>query len=203
MRYISFFLFSLAQASLFQTASAEMETKEFNSKDLNALVVKSFSGKITVVAIDGPKASVVVTRSQRPEKCKLETNLSQNKLSIEVNKANGIFNRGCEIDLEVKIPKFADLDLNLGSGNISVTGVHGSLKFEIGSADFVATGEFSKFSGKAGSGDATVVFPKGSKVKTNFVSGSGKLNNELGDTPQSNFLLSMKAGSGDLNVKAP
>lgn len=54
---------------------------------------------------------------------------------------------------------------------------------------------------RTGSGGAEVVLPKASHVRTSFIAGSGKLVNEFTDTPNSPFKISMKAGSGDLQVR--
>lgn len=101
---------------------------------------------------------------------------------------------------------FKKVDGKAGSGNVSMKGLNGPGEFRSGSGDLKlsyssvpTTGEVNI---RAGSGDATVSFPKGSKIKTDFKAGSGKLTNELGDNPSASFAVSMKAGSGNLNVKA-
>jgi len=92
-----------------------------------------------------------------------------------------------------------------GSGDIEIKGLTGGGDFRTGSGDidlkFASKPKPGELDIRTGSGDAVLHFPKGSIVKTKFAAGSGELTNELGDTPQSPFVVSMKAGSGDLKVK--
>lgn len=54
---------------------------------------------------------------------------------------------------------------------------------------------------KTGSASAEIVLPKTAKVRTSFTAGSGELTNEIGDSPDSKFKISMMAGSGNLHIK--
>ncbi|MEK6774530.1 MAG: DUF4097 family beta strand repeat-containing protein [Bdellovibrionota bacterium] len=233
---IIFFLLS-------QSTFAETENKEFESKGLNEVSVENISGKVTVSAFEGAKASVVATKNKFSDKCKMSIDRSGNKLVLKVEKSGGVFSSDeCDVDFEVKVPKAVDLSLNVGSGNMIINGIHGALNFKVGSGNTSADGSFKKIDGmsgsgnvtvkglnggggiktgsgeinltftnkslkgeldlKAGSGNATLLFPKGSKVKTNFFAGSGQVSNELGDNPNALFLVSMKAGSGNLKIKS-
>jgi DUF4097 and DUF4098 domain-containing protein YvlB len=92
-----------------------------------------------------------------------------------------------------------------GSGNISIKGLTagGDLKTGSGEVSLVykvppAIGELSI---KTGSGNVEILFPKSAKIRTSFSAGSGELINELGDSPNSKFKVSMTAGSGNLHIK--
>ena len=52
-----------------------------------------------------------------------------------------------------------------------------------------------------GSGNATVFFPVGAEILSDFKAGSGTLYNELGDSSAASFKVKMRAGSGNLKIK--
>lgn len=101
---------------------------------------------------------------------------------------------------------FKKIDGESGSGNVDVTGLVGGGRVRTGSGGVDLTFVVSSLSGeldlRTGSGNATIAFPKGTKIKTTFAAGSGQLINELGDAPDAAFKVSMRAGSGNLNIKS-
>jgi hypothetical protein len=224
-------------------AVSAADVTEFDTKDLIGVSVSVPSGKVSLEAHDGAKASVVFTKNKFSEHCKLTIEKKDNRIAVKVEKSPRFFSLGdCDANYEIKIPKKADSDLKLGSGNIVIKGLQGELLFSLGSGEVTADGSFPKVDGKAGSGpvhitgltgsgnlksgsgsvnlifsgkpangafeiqlgsgDSTLTFPKGSKVKTTFVAGVGKLHNELGDSTDATYLVSVKTGSGNLSIKA-
>lgn len=101
---------------------------------------------------------------------------------------------------------FKKIEGKSGSGDIDVKGLAGGGELKTGSGEINITFASSPIKGvldiKTGSGDATLFFPKGARVKTSFLAGSGQVSSELGDNPNAPFLVSMKAGSGDLKIKS-
>ena len=234
-------LISLACSSAL--AAPTPESKDFDSKGLSSVSVENTSGNIAISSMNGTKATVVATKNKFSDRCKMSVDRSGNKLVIKLEKTSSLFSaEECNIDFQVNVPKTVDLDLAVGSGNLTVKGIQGILVFKVGSGDISAEGTFKKIDGKSGSGNiaikgltgggelktgsgeidltyainslkgeldlktgsgnATIKFPKGTKVKTSFKAGSGELSNELGDSPESTFKVSMKAGSGDLKIKS-
>jgi hypothetical protein len=224
-------------------AAAAPETKDFESKGLSGVSVENTSGKVVVSSVDGAKATVVATKNKFSDKCKMTIDRTGNKLVVKVEKTSSRFStEECDVDFKVNVPKAVDLDLAVGSGDLTVKGIQGDLAFKVGSGDVSADGTFKKIDGKSGSGkvavkgltgggelktgsgeidltyavsslkgelyletgggDATIMFPKGTKVKTSYKAGSGEMSNELGDNPEAAFKVSMKAGSGDLKIKS-
>jgi DUF4097 and DUF4098 domain-containing protein YvlB len=102
--------------------------------------------------------------------------------------------------------KFSEIEGKSGSGSVTVKGLTGGGDIKIGSGRLNLTFATTLLKGeldvKTGSGDAELVFPKGSKVRTSFRAGRGELLNELGDVADAPFRVSMKSGSGDLNIKS-
>lgn len=101
---------------------------------------------------------------------------------------------------------FSSLNGKSGSGTVSVQGLTGGGELKSGSGaislGFVAPLSKGELDIKSGAGDATLTFPKGMKVKTKFAAGSGLVTNELAATAEADFSVAMKAGSGDLKIKA-
>jgi hypothetical protein len=232
---------SFACCSVF--GAAVPESKDFDSKGLGVVSVENTTGKVAISSLEGAKATVVATKNSFSDKCTMTVDRSGNKLIIKVEKKSSFsFSAKCDVDFQINVPKTVDLDLAVGSGNLTVKGIEGELAFKMGSGDISAEGSFKKIDGKSGSGkiaikgltgdgefktgsgsvdltyavsslkgeldlktgsgNATVLFPKGTKVKTSFKTGSGEMTNEMGESPEAPFHVSMKAGSGDLKIKS-
>lgn len=97
------------------------------------------------------------------------------------------------------------IELKTGSGDIELTGVSGRLLVNTGSGDVTATYKAKAETGevdiKTGSGDAVVYLNQEIKASAQLKTGSGKVINELGQSDQAQFRVSMKTGSGDIQIK--
>lgn len=97
------------------------------------------------------------------------------------------------------------LTAKVGSGSVKIQGLSGDANVKTGSGDVSLTYKSTPTKGdvdlKTGSGDAIVFVPVGTKLLSDFKAGSGKLYNEMGDTSEAGFKISMRAGSGDLSIK--
>ena len=101
---------------------------------------------------------------------------------------------------------FTSVDGKSGSGGVNLAGLLGGGSIVTGSGNmrlaYAKTPKTGLLDIKAGSGEAVVLMPKGSKVHANLRAGSGSLINEIGDDPKSTFELDMKAGMGDLRIQS-
>lgn len=138
-----------------------------------------------------------------PKTAALALDSGEGKVSVTGTSGDLSFNVGSgsvDVNAEVK-----ELEGKIGSGNIIINGATsgGNLKAGSGNIEVIYKSAPSKgeLDIKSGSGNAEVTLPKKSKILTSFVAGSGRLTNELGDTPDSSFKVSMKAGSGNLHIK--
>jgi len=106
------------------------------------------------------------------------------------------------VDVEAPIKR---LDGKTGSGDMFVKGLTSGGTLRTGSGkiniEYLVAPALGELNMATGSGNAEVIFPKAAKVQTTFAAGSGELINELGDSPESKFKVSMRAGSGDLHIK--
>lgn len=129
--------------------------------------------------------------------------IGSGELAINGTKGDLDFRSGSgAIKVDAEVTK---VDGRSGSGAIAIKGLTGGGSLAAGSAGitlaYVSTPNQGELDIRTGSGDASVTFPKEAKIKTSFKAGSGTLTNELGDTPDSTFQVSMKAGSGSLHIK--
>ena len=101
--------------------------------------------------------------------------------------------------------EFTKVEGKTGFGDVTIKGLLGGGEVEVGSGKIQLTFTEAKLSGeieiKTGAGDATLEFPKGTAVKTRLLSGTGRLQDELGEDPKASFKVSMKTGSGNLKIK--
>ena len=234
----SVFILSIVLSSF---ASAAAEVKEFDSANISEVVVQNISGKVDVVSTDSVKTVVTATKNKFSENCTITIENNNKQLVVKIEKT-GFFNSGdCDVDLELKIPKHANLDISNVSGSSNVKGDLGNLSLKLISGNLDAEGEFKKINGESVSGDvnmrgltgggklqsvsgainltfagskingdidintvsgsAILLLPKGSAIKTSLKSISGELSNEIGDSPEADFKISMRSVSGNLKVK--
>lgn len=66
---------------------------------------------------------------------------------------------------------------------------------------YLTVPEIGKFDLKSGSGLVELTMPANAKIQTNFVSFGGKMTNEIGDTKDAKFKVSVKSGAGNLHIK--
>lgn len=135
----------------------------------------------------------------------IQLDLSQGSGDLRVKEIDGAlkFNLGSG---QMKADgRFTKIDGHTGSGGAKIWGLEGGGSLATGSGDFDINFAKAPVSGaldiNIASGNATVSFPKASRVHTEFTSVSGTLDNKLGDTADAGFRLSMKAASGNLTVK--
>lgn len=138
-----------------------------------------------------------------PRTVNLDLDSGNGDMNIKGTVGNLDFNVGngsVEVEAEVK-----KLDGKSGNGAIFIKGLTTGGSLRTGSGKIALIYDVAPASGdldiKTGSGDAEIVLPKTAKIRTAFSAGRGNLTNELGDTSDSKFQISMKAGSGSLHIK--
>lgn len=101
--------------------------------------------------------------------------------------------------------EFKKIEGKSGSGDIDINGVAGGGSITVGSGKVnlkILENVSGKLDVKAGSGDATLAFPKDSKINAQLDTGSGDVVNEISTSDSAEYGVSVKTGSGDLKVKA-
>jgi DUF4097 and DUF4098 domain-containing protein YvlB len=139
-----------------------------------------------------------------PKTVNLELQLGYGKVSVQ----------GTEGELEYKVGSgdisakgsFPKIDGKLGNGKVDVAGLTGGGEVQSGNGTIELTFARAPLKGeievKTGNGNATLKFPKATKLKTEFNSGLGKYSSDLGEKDDADFKVSMKSGTGSLNIKS-
>lgn len=139
-----------------------------------------------------------------PKKMDLKVIAGSGKLTINDVEGELEFKNGS--GSLVAIGKFSKIDGKTGSGKVIVKGLTGGGEIKSGSGEVDLTFATSALKGeidiKTGSGSANLSFPQGTKIKTKYKAGMGSYSNQLGETPNAPFEVSMKTGSGNLNIRA-
>jgi DUF4097 and DUF4098 domain-containing protein YvlB len=104
----------------------------------------------------------------------------------------------CGVDYKVEIPKGLAVDLDSGSGNLTLRGLTGDIDVFVGSGDVDASDlAGKKVVGEAGSGNIELKYttaPVSAKIEV----GSGDV---VLQVPNGAYDVSTDTGSGDANVK--
>ncbi|WP_433439776.1 DUF4097 family beta strand repeat-containing protein [Nonomuraea sp. CA-141351] len=185
------------------------------------LQLKSGAGDTVVTETDGTAVRVTETKNWRADdepKAEHKVEGEALLLSYDCQSDWG----SCSVDYKVEIPKGMAVDLDCGSGNITLRGLTGRLDAKLGSGDLDATGLGGKQvfaetgSGnielkyastpdsaelKAGSGDIVLNVPDGA-YDLNTKMGSGDAKVSVKDDDSSPHKISLTAGSGDVTVSA-
>jgi DUF4097 and DUF4098 domain-containing protein YvlB len=101
--------------------------------------------------------------------------------------------------------KFKKVVGKAGSGRVDLSGLTSGGNISVGSGPvFLRFLEYpmGRMDVKTGTGDAHISFPEGSKINAQLDTGAGSVSNELGNSESAEFGITVKIGSGDLNVKA-
>lgn len=169
------------------------------------------------VVIEKVQADLIVARVDRPlgEICDVDFELRvPQDISLDVKSGSGNatiagVNGSLNFDLGsgnlVADGKFKKLEGKTGSGNVKVNGLTGPVALTVGSGDVNLSFNNEPKGAidiKSGSGNATLLFPKGTRLKTALNTGSGDLVNDLPSSSSAEFGVSVKTGSGDLSIKS-
>jgi len=201
------------------TAGDVVITRSTDATATVAATKKEF-GKHCRLAIDLKKSllSVVVSKTTPPAEGSCTVALH---VSVPVGTALDL--RTGAGDLSAK-NLHGGVTFRTGSGDVELSGSFPKIDGKTGSGDVVAydliaedvsiaTGSgdikvaFTKVPAlgrvdlKTGSGDTIVTVPRGTKLRSSLLNGSGDVTNEVGNTPGAQFDVSARTGSGDLRLK--
>lgn len=177
-------------------ATAESETKTFESEGLKSVNVANGSGSISVVPSEDGKSYVVTTKRNFEKPCELVLEKKGSELVVKVNQPK---RSKCEIDMEVKVPKTFEFEIKAGSGSVKVEGMTAKGEVKVGSGSASLVGEFPSLEAKSGSGEISV---KGLMGEAELTVGSGKVMAEYIKAPTQGK-LEVRSGSGDVTLLFP
>ncbi|MEV0232382.1 DUF4097 family beta strand repeat-containing protein [Nonomuraea sp. NPDC050786] len=182
--------------------------------------LRSGAGDVVISESDTAQINVTETLYWSNDKPQAEHKVDGDTLSMyyDCQRSWG----SCGVNYKVEVPKGLALNLDAGSGNITLRSLSGPLDVHLGSGDLDATGLTGKQlvaqagSGnmelkytaapdsaelKGGSGDVVLTVPDGSyDVKTEVGSGDAKVS--VKNDGASPHKISLTSGSGDVTVSA-
>ena len=141
---------------------------------------------------------------QAPQQVNVDLNSGSGNLNLSGTRGTLRFQIGSgEVNAE---GSFKAIMGRSGSGNIKITGLNRDVEMRTGSGNIQMNYPEAPQKGtihlRAGSGNIELLFPKGTSLKTDFERGSGKLRNELGESSDASFQVSVRTGSGNLTIRA-
>lgn len=178
------------------TGTGSPEFREYQALGVDKILIENTSGRISVSPMAVDRIEIWATKRRFSEKCSYLTQKTEfNEVSIRVERTIG---EECVVDLDIKVPKEANLNIWSGSGAVLVNGMESDLVFNVGSGSVSANGKFKKVEGKSGSGAVDI---NGLTAGGNVSVGSGPVNLRFLDSPTGR--MDVKTGSGDANIVFP
>jgi len=209
-------------------SAAETETERV-SRTLRldpggTLHLKSFSGRVNITGTDGNEVVINAERRatrDRLDHIRLDIRGDSSAVYVEANKRDSWWNTHNNVvltDFDIKVPRRTNIDVNVFSAPVTVTGVEGSFKVggfssRIRLEDATGPIKVHTFSGSVDikaakwqerqnvdidtfSGHVTLRVPESARGLVTFNSFSGHLNSELPLTLRSGGRRSLKAELG-------
>lgn len=179
-------------------ATPERESLEFGFIGLEKVKITSPAGRIVVTPMPLNKVLVVFNKRAFTDECAVQAQRSVGleELTVGVTRPAG---SRCEADIEIQVPKDANLDISSETGSVEIQGMEGSLTFNLGSGSLTTTGgTLKKVAGKVGSGRINIGSLSGGG---NLDIGSGDISVKFASDPRGEFAV--KSGSGNINLMFP
>jgi hypothetical protein len=231
MRDSAFAAFAIFTLSFAGALGAQTETEHVNRTEKlesgATLRLKNFSGRVTITASDRSDVSIdAVRRGDREwlDRSKLDIHTDGSTLVVDANQVDHSWldwsrrNRIVETDFDIKVPRKINLDVNVFSSSVTVTGVEGSHKIHGFSSrlrldDVTGSVQAHTFSGSVEiraktwvenqsidvdtfSGNVELHVPDSARGTVSFSSFSGHLNSEMPLTLHSSSRRSFRAELG-------
>ncbi|NUR86191.1 MAG: DUF4097 family beta strand repeat protein [Nonomuraea sp.] len=176
------------------------ETKNYQvTEKIAALQLKSGSGDTVISEYSGTAVRVTETLQWRDDKPKAQHSVNGDTLFVTYD-CPGNFLGSCSVDYKIEVPKGLKLDVDSGSGDLTLRAVSGDLTLSNGSGEIQGSGLIGKrVYAKAGSGNIELKYAS-APDSAEFNAGSGDVTLMV---PQGSYAISSKVGSGDKNISVP
>lgn len=174
------------------------QTESFSAKGLKKLQLKNLSGDVVIKASKNNKVVVNYEKIKFSEHCDLKIEKKPETLLLEVKKNKKPWGDDCKVSFDISLPKKMDMQVNVGSGNVDITGIEGESEINMGSGDLSYRAAWlDELTVRSGSGDTNV---QGLAGDVDILTGSGEINLDYAEhaVPAS---LQIRSGSGDIEAK--
>jgi hypothetical protein len=179
----------LLVSTLISEAQDQIIQKNFSN--IKAVELNTASGSITVKKSSGSEVSLTLRYSYDKADFTPEIEARNGTLYLKEEFSRGSHSGNSEWNLTV--PDNTTLNMNTGSGNISLDGITTQVKSSLGSGDVEITGVKGKVQFNTGSGNIRLTNSEGD---LSFNTGSGEIE-ASGGTGK----YSLNSGSGDIDVR--
>ena len=156
------------------TDLGERTWRHYEVGESPVLTLDSFSGRVSVRAVEGGAIEVVAQKqAQREgdlERIKIDISRTKDGLAIKTEKAPGV--GSASVDFEITAPAGTRLDARTGSGSMRIDGILGGVQAHSGSGSLVVAGAGGGVEARTGSGSIEVRDSGGGTI---IESGSGSL----------------------------
>ncbi len=181
-----------------------------------SLTIDNFTGDVTIRAGEGGVIEVIAVKkastSRNLERIELEMTERDGGLVIETRKPSALAR--ASVDFEITTPADTRLDLDVGTGDLSVSGLAGGVKAGIGTGNVEATDLAGNVEMEVGTGDVTIT---GVEIQVDIHCGTGDVdirgasgparldvgtgNIEFEGAPEGDCRF--ETGTGDIRLKLP
>ncbi|MFG3439848.1 DUF4097 family beta strand repeat-containing protein [Nonomuraea sp. NPDC047897] len=177
------------------TGPSNKDTASYDvTEKVAALRVEPGSGDAVITEYDGTAVRVTETLRWRNTKPDAEHVVESGTLRLSYKCADSM---GCHVDYKVQVPKGLTVDVDSGSGNVTLRSLSGPLTLTMGSGDVDGAGLTGKrLTAELGSGDMELKYaapPDDARLEA----GSGNIVLRMPGGP---YAVTTELGSGDATV---
>ncbi len=175
--------------------------KTFETRNLRKVELSIQEGEVQIQGdATTDKAIVTVTKGDGfSPACKLTVDTVGKTLRVLIEKTPHSGAIKCDAQIQVKLPRDVELDLQAGAGSISVLGTRGAITYNLGAGDVKLDAEISKLKGFAGS---ATVEAKGLTGSAQITGGAVTLTATYLTVPPTGT-MDIKIGSGTSTIYLP
>lgn len=182
-----------------QVTFAQTEIKEFDAKTVHSFGLENLNGNVKIQGGNEEKVVITADKTEFTKSCRLEFKQKGTELDVKVSR-KGVFKKSeCTVNFTVLLPKVVELDIETGSGNITIAGTKGDVDFKLGSGKIVIDSDIHELDGAGGSIEAEL---KSLSGKTEIKLGSGSVKAAYAALPV-NGAFELKSGSGNVTLTLP
>lgn len=180
--------------------AADSVKKTFDAAGIKKLALEQASGKVEILGTDAKTATVTATKGRFDDACELSMATKGSELVVRNKEPSLDFNRKCQVDFKIEVPKQVAMDLKVGAGDVTIDGVKGTLEYKLGNGDLrVKDADLAEVDGKSGSGDVEIA---GHVGDAELKIGAGNAKITLDRAPAKGK-LDVKVGTGNATIALP
>ncbi len=193
--FVSFAFWVLALGSTL--AEAEPIAKTFAAAGVVKVRVEQASGLVTITATDSDTLTVKARKIAFESGCALDVGVTAGELRAVVKESG---RSRCEVAFDLTVPRAASVTVDVGTGDVQLTGLAGDLDYRVGRGNVTATeAAFGNLKGRSGAGNVSL---SGTADECELKIGAGNADLAFSEMPE-HGKLDLKLGTGNAVVRLP